>query len=891
MALHFFQQFDLHLNTKPERIALQGISDAGKETFTYRQVGKEVSSIALFLQRSGIHEGDVVGILMENQPRWGIAFLAAQSTGAVIAPFDILHSDEILAHLIEHSGCQFLICSKRFYSRLNLIQEHLGRRLPTLVVGQVPEAENQWDQILEEINEPVVMPLSERGLDQPFLMLYTSGTTGNPKGVVLTRRNVYRNVDELLKIIPVSSDDHILSVLPLYHVLALMMNFIIPLYAGGQVTYLEALEAQRILRAFKEEGITIFVCVPQFYYLLCRRIMQEIDDQFLIKRILFRWLLALSRFCNEKLHFNPGRILFRPLHRKFGFQFRFFGVGGARFDKAVARSLRDLGFTMIQAYGMTETAALVTLTPLSSRALGSVGRPLPHVQIRVEKPGPQGIGRILIRGENVMTEYWKNPEATSEVFHEGWLDSGDLGYVSPSGNLYITGRDKEVIVLSSGKNVFPEEVEQYYQGLCPYIKEMCVLGVQSPDGETQERLHAVIVPDFEYLRSQQVVNSHEMIHYLLESLSQKLPPYKRVNSFGIRTKSLPRTTTRKIKRFALQEELNTSCSTKSHGRFQESSSPKTQNERRIFDLLRQTRKAPFIHREMNLELDLGFDSLERVEFLSALQDALGIQISDVTASGILTVADLLRIVETTEPSRTHGENSSLLSWSKILRNPLKEEDAILVGKILDQGRLADYAFHLTAKTVYSLAKFLFRIKVQGADNLPLKYPFMLCPNHLSYLDAFLIASVLPYRLTRRVFFLGYSDYFVGPVMSVVGRLLRVVPVDADRYLRQALRLGAEGLANGLVLCVFPEGTRSIDGNLKPFRKGPAILSTELNVPIVPVGIAGTYEIWRRGSNRIRLHPVKITFGKAFLPEPKSYEEVSHRIFRSVEELIADRKMT
>ena len=889
MDLHFFRQLERHLDAIPDQMALQGINDEGREVFTYRRIGREVSSVALFLQHTGVREGDTVAILMENHPRWGIAFLAAQSTGAVMAPFDVLHTDETLAYLLEHAGCQFVICSERFHPRLESIWEHLGRTLPVLAVGEVPEAENQWDQVLEEFDGTASMPLVERGTDEPFLILYTSGTTGNPKGVVLSRRNVYRNMGELLKMIQVSSRDHILSVLPLYHVLALMTNFIIPLYAGARVTYLDTLEAQRVLRAFREEMITIFVCVPQFYYLLHRRILQEIGNQPLVRRLVFRCLLAFSRFCNRKLGFNPGHTLFRPLHSKFGLQFRYFGVGGARFDEKVALSLRDLGFTIIQAYGMTETAALATLNPPYTRELGSVGMPLPHVRIRIQEPDSDGIGRVLIRGENIMHGYWKNPEETEKTFRDGWLDSGDLGYVSESGSLYITGRDKEMIVLPSGKNVFPEEVEHHYQSRCPYIKEMCVLGVQTPDGEVQERLHAVIVPDFDALRSNQVVNSQEMIHYLLEGISQELPAYKRVQSFAIRTEPLPRTTTRKIKRFVLQQEVEASAADESPARFEAASAPETPTEERIFEMLRRTRKAPLIHREMNLELDLRFDSLERVEFVSSLQDTFGVRISDEAAAEILTVDDLVRAVEGADSPDTEADGSSWLSWGEILANPLEGQDAVLMRKTLGQGRLSDLAFYATAKTVHTLARILFRVKARGTENLPREYPFMLCPNHLSYLDAFLVAAVLPYRLTRRLFFLGYSDYFVGRFTSWVGRFLKVVPVDSDRYLRQALRLGAEGLKKGKVLCVFPEGTRSIDGRLKPFRKGPAILSTELKVPVVPVGIAGTYEAWRRGSNRIRLHPVEITFGKPFLPDPADYQEATQRIFQSVEQLIPTRK--
>ena len=226
------------------------------------------------------------------------------------------------------------------------------------------------------------------------------------------------------------------------------------------------------------------------------------------------------------------------------------------------------------------------------------------------------------------------------------------------------------------------------------------------------------------------------------------------------------------------------------------------------------------------------------------------------------------------------------SWTEILNQAFDEADAQKVGEILVRRPVMETIFYLTAKLVHLLSKILFRIKVTGRENLPRNYPFMLCPNHLSFLDSFLVVGVLPYHVIKQIFFLGYSDYFGGRYMSKLGGMIRVVPVDSDRHLKQALRLGAEGLRRNLVLCVFPEGTRSIDGSLKPFRKGPGILATELNIPLVPVGIKGTYEAWSRGSNKIRLHPVEIHFGKVFSPNrSETSDALTQRLFQKVDQLI------
>ena len=882
MRLDFFEQFRETVQSQPRQVGLQSITKEGRESFTYEQIAHEVGKISSFLQHSGVKPGDAVGILMENHPRWGISFLAAQSAGAIIVPFDILHEANTLTQLIQHADCKFLISSEKFFPKLQQIQKLLPNPLPSLISGA------SWDRALHQISDPPSLPLTRRELDEPLVIIYTSGTTGTPKGVVLTGRNVYRNMVELLKIIRLTPSDHILSVLPLHHVLALMTNFIIPLHSGAQVTYLDILEPQRILNTFQEEGITIFVCVPQFYYLVHRRIFEEVKRQSFLKKLLFQRLLRLSHFCNRNLGCNPGRVFFSPVHRKFGSQFRLFGVGGARFDPEIAESFRDLGFSVIQAYGMTETAALTTVTPPNSSGIGSVGRALPHVQLHIDQPDADGIGEVLIRGENVMKEYWKNPEETGAILSSGWLHSGDLGHLSPQGFLYITGRKKDVIVLASGKNIFPEELEHYYQSNCRFIKEMCVLGRRDTTaGSEQERLHAVIVPDFEYLKSRQVVNAYDMIRYHLENLSQQVPPYKRVPSFEIRTEPLPRTTTRKIKRFELQKELDQESPGSRGSRFAEESPAESPAEQKIFDLIRQVKTAAVVNREMHLELDLEFDSLERVELLSNLENTFRIQIPDNQAAQIFTVRELTAAVEQNLAAPSAGMAAAPLSWESILREPLDEKTKQKVHQTLRRRVVVETIFYLAAKLTYLLARLLFRLKVRETHHLPQQYPFLICPNHLSFLDPLVVCSVLPYRVVKRLFFLGYSDYFSGPVMSFWARLIKLIPVDADRRLREALRLAAEGLRQDLILCVFPEGERSIDGTLKEFRKGPAILAAEMRVPIVPAGVVGTYEVWPRGSNKIQLHPIEVSFGEPVEPSsaPESYDSLNHRLFDSVKELI------
>jgi long-chain acyl-CoA synthetase len=488
---------------------------------------------------------------------------------------------------------------------------------------------------------------------------------------------------------------------------------------------------------------------------------------------------------------------------------------------------------------------------------------------------------VLVRGENVMQGYHNNPEATAEAIRDGWLHTGDLGCIDRRGYLHITGRKKDVIVLSSGKNIYPEEIEKFYQSASPFIKEICVVGVpDTATGDGGEKLHAVVVPDFERLKSELASSAYDAVRWELETLSERLPPYKRVLSLEIRKAPLPLTTTRKIKRFQVQQEVLDRAAKPAAA----DSAPATPVEERLFALIRAVKDAPAINPSMNLELDLGFTSLERVELLSAIQEAFGARLPDEEAAKIHTVAELAGAVERLQGGAAAGGEEALISWREILHSPLDAEEARLVREVLRHRPVAEPAAWLVAHVIRAVSWALFRLRAEGLKNLP-EPPFLLCPNHASFVDAFLLFGLLPSRALRNTFFIGDRSYFKGPVLSTLGSWVKVVTVGADRGVRSSLRLAAEGLGRGMILCVFPEGERTIDGELKAFRKGPAILATELGVPVVPVGIRGSYEVWHRGSSRFRLHPVTYVFGEPLDPAGKSADAFNAELREAVAKLL------
>jgi long-chain acyl-CoA synthetase len=510
--------------------------------------------------------------------------------------------------------------------------------------------------------------------------------------------------------------------------------------------------------------------------------------------------------------------------------------------------------------------------------IASVGKPLKGVQGKIlnaqlSDDGSPASGEILIRGPIVMKGYWNRPDATAEVLKEGWLHTGDLGYFDDHGNLFITGRQKDVIILANGKNVYPEEIEAHYLQ-SPLIKEICVLGLE--DSGT-EKLYAVISPNFEVLRQRKVVNTKEVIRFDLEGLSAKLPSTKRIAGYEIWQEELPRTTTRKLKRFEIEKRVRAG---KRHDSGVEMAKPLTQEDnawiatadnQRALKIIREYSPThpENISPANNLELDLGLDSMRRVELLVALEQELGGDVEESRLSDIYTVREL---VDTIRESAASGKTSNkkplqtFAGWGTVLREDPVDPAALAVTR---PRPFVDRILFVVTRMIKLVWSVRARIKVEGLENIPARAPFLLCSNHQSYLDPAILLAILPLPVLLRLFAVGTSEIFGSGFMRRVAGILRVVVVDPDANLIPAMRAGAYGLRQGLSLILYPEGERSIDGTPRTFKKGAAILSIHLQVPIVPIAIDGFYEAWPRGKSFQKFAPLRIKIGKPLIPPPES----------------------
>src|SRR5262245_35463435 len=521
----------------PKRFAFAIDRQDRVDEYTYTDVLNQADAFAGELAALGLKPGDRIGILMENIPEWVFVLLGGMRFGAVTVPLPTTLPESHLVRIVKHAGCRVLFTDKENHQKA------------AQVVAEV-------DAELVDIDEPRRKPDSENTVpgitdgDTTVLLIYTSGTTGDPKGVQLSMLNLIYEIRGIVEPLEFSAEHRILSVLPFSHVLPLVANGLGPLCMGAGVVFLSSISPQRIVEAFQRHRITCFVCVPQFFYLLHKRIFFQVEAQPWFVNKMFNVMRRVSKFVGPEIR----RKMFSRIHKAIGPDLRLLASGGSRFDSHIAEDLTDLGYTMLNAYGLTETSAAVTATPVRDNRIGSVGKPIRGVTIRIDSPNAEGIGEIWIKGPLLMKGYYHDPHHTTEVMSGEWFRSGDLGFIDSERNLKITGRSKDVIVLASGKNIYPEEIESHY-GKSAFIKELCVLGTSgNGDGPAGERLHAVIVPDMDEFRSRGQSAIMEMIKFEMDTLSKDLPSYQRVLSLSIRNEPFPRTVTRKLKRFEIEKE-------------------------------------------------------------------------------------------------------------------------------------------------------------------------------------------------------------------------------------------------------------------------------------------------------------------------------------------------
>lgn len=532
---------------------------AGWEPWSFSEAARRLHAFTALLEREGVKAGDRVAIQSENRPEWGLAYMAVLEAGAVVVPLDALLKEHEVGEILVQSGARLCLVSAR---QRPVVERARDSRLPGLRLVSLDPCDDlpSWTEAQERFRDEGPRPESASP-DDLAVLLFTSGTTGQAKAVMLSHSNLLHNVEAVARVIPYGPGDRMLSVLPLHHTFEYTIGFLCTMRGGASVAYARGLKSNELREDLRTAQATILVGVPLLYEKLLAAIRRGVADAPLASRMLVRALLLVVQVASRLTGARLGGRLLRPLREKAGLgRMRLFVSGAAALPHGVFWGFVNLGIPMTEGYGLTECSPVVAANRTDRPEPGAVGRPLPGIEVRIDQPDAQGNGEIMVRGPNVMLGYYGNPQATAEVLRDGWFLTGDLGCIFPDGRLKITGRVKNMIATAAGKKIYPEEIE-IHLGNSPYILEVVVVGGRDARGEREE-VHAHVFPDFQAIgalaRSQGQTFDEAYVETTLrrevETRCQLLAPYKRVKRVIVRRQEFPKTTTGKIRRQGLSAE-------------------------------------------------------------------------------------------------------------------------------------------------------------------------------------------------------------------------------------------------------------------------------------------------------------------------------------------------
>ncbi|HUJ27194.1 MAG TPA: AMP-binding protein [Myxococcales bacterium] len=797
---------------------------------TYDELGRFSDRAGQALQAAGVKPGDRVLLMSENRPEWAMAYFGILKAGAAAAPLDHDLSLAEVRNCAEAAKAAVLLASPRVAERLG---EVAGVRVMTL-----PEA-------LRGSLKAGLPPLRKSAApDEVASVLFTSGTTGRPKGVLLTHRNFASLAAKLAGLFDLHVGEGVLSVLPLHHTFEFSCGLLVPLMLGAEITYLDELTADRLSEALNNGRIHAMIGVPALWQLLHRKLTQELASRPRLVGAAAQAAMALHGELRNRTPFNVGKLLFWPIHNRFGGKLRLLVSGGSALPEDVQKAFHQLGFDLTEGYGLTEAAPVLAVTvPENQLRAGTVGPPLPGVEIRIDSPDAEGVGEVLAKGPNVMAGYLDNPEATHAVLQGGWLRTGDLGRLTDDGRLQLSGRKKDLILDASGKNVYPDELEEIY-GATPLLKEISIVGL--PDGKGHERVACLCVPR-EPLEGETRDEVRAQIEKHFADVSSDLPFWKRVKIFHFWDSPLPKTSTRKVKRPLVVGELQ---------RLERATAAATQlseqvagSEAWLFDLLAELAQRPrgSVTAQTRLVADLGFDSLLVAELTAALEKA-GVKAPPESQTAALqTAGELSRALEAPEVAR-NGDSEALE----------KEDSEIPVPQTV--ARAGRAAITLFQRALYG---GVFEVEITGRANVPSNAPFLVAANHNSHLDVGLAKTALGEE-GHKLASLAARDYFFDNPWKRAwfGNFTNLVPIERRGSLKESLQAAVRTLELGYHLLIFPEGTRSPDGKLQEFKPAIAYLSFAAQADILPIYMEGTHEAMPKG---------------AFAPDPRKRRKLVVRI--------------
>ena len=796
-----------------------------------------LKTVAFFSDILGKLDGKRVLIISENRPEYIYAFYGIWKSDGIVVPVDFMSTPEEIAYIINDCSPDVVFFSEK-------VRENVEKAINFSCKTDMKKI--VFEDIHGDISKYEAADFDVEDKEKTSLIIYTSGTTGSPKGVMLSCRNIMANMDALQECGYYTSEDVVLMILPLHHIFPLLGTVVAPILGGGKAVICPSLQASDIAKMMEKSHPTMILAVPRFYEMLMKGIMQKINSGFLTKAI-----FNIAKIANNTAF---SKTIFKSVAKKFGGNLKHFICGGAKLDPEVWNCFKVLGFSIGDGYGMTEASPMITFPRPGKGKAGCVGTELAKGTVKIVD------GEIVATGQNIMKGYYNRPEETAEVLRDGWLYTGDLGHFDKDGNLCITGRKKEIIILGNGKNVNPTEIEQEIERSDTLIKEIAVIAKNGV-------LCAIIRPDEKVLAERQIPNLEEFIRWeIIDKYNSTASHHKKILDFVLTNQPLPRTRLDKIQRFKLEDFLQHKDEKRA-----ESDVPETKEYEKIADYIRKTTEKD-VFPDDHIEIDLGLDSLDKIELASFINSAFGIKITETDIQNLATVR---KIADFTAERESKKADHAKQDWKTVLRENLNN---------IELPRSAFY-HRLLRFYLVSAVRTFFKVRFFGAENIP-KGPVIFAANHQSVVDALFVLAKIPAKEFKRTYCFAKGKHFKQWWRRYMAKRNNIIIMREDEEIVDSIKRMASVLKKGRNVLIFPEGTRSRDGGLGDFKQTFSLLACEINVPIVPVAINGAFEAFPR--NRKFPHPFKkitVTYLPPITPEGKTREDLAEAVKKAIEEKI------
>ena len=803
----------------------------GEQKISYADVIKYVNYYSEFLD---ITKGDRSALMMENRPESIFSFFSIWAKKGIAIILDAGYTVDQLAYVLGDSTPKYLFVSNK-----------------TKKVAE--EANSKLNNIIKIINvDELVLPAEYKIKKEEFendsnddvaVIVYTSGTTGNPKGVMITYENIKTNMEGVRAVDLVNETDVILAMLPYHHIMPLCFTLILPMYMGVPIVLLTEISSSSLLKTLQENRVTVILGVPRVWEMLDKAIMIKINESSLAK-FMFKMAEKINSMAIRKM-------LFSKVHKQFGGHIRLMVSGGAKIDKNILEDFRTMGFCAIQGYGMTETAPIIAFNVPGRERSDSAGEVIPNVEVKIADDG-----EILVKGKNVMKGYYNNEKATEEAFDkDGWFHTGDLGRIDGK-YLIIIGRKKEMIVLPNGKNIDPNDIENEIIKNTDLIKEIAVT-------EYKEQLLAIIYPDFQQIEAKKIVNIKDAIKWeVIDKYNVTAPNYKKIHDIKIVKKELPKTRIGKIRRFMLKDLIEDKDDVIEQKEEKKAIvvPPEMKEKFDIINKYIDERYHKAIDLDSHIELDLGFDSLDIVEFMNFLNETFGINLVEQDFVENKTISAIIKLV-----NEKAGKFVEKVDKNENLKKIIESDSDVKLPKD------ARYAKFLRV-ILGPFFRFYFKYKCIDKENIK-DGAGIIVGNHQSYLDGFMVNNVFTTKEMNDNYYIATALHFKSKTMKYLANHGNIILVDANRNLKNTLQAAAKVLKNNKKLIIFPEGARTRDGELHEFKKTFAILAKDLNVPIYPFVLKGAYEAFPYNKKFPKRNNVSVQFLERIEPNNKTVEEL------------------